>query len=65
MPLFTPLAGCVTHGGQSGGPVFDATGAVTHLISGNNTSWGEGGHAHFVRAAPLAAALQALAVARK
>ncbi len=60
MPLFTPLAGCLTHGGQSGGPLFDASGAVVHVISGNNTWWNEGLREHWIRGASLDAALAAL-----
>lgn len=59
-PLFTPLAGCLTHGGQSGGPMFDANGAVVYLISGNNTWWNEGQHQHWVRGASLDAAIAAM-----
>lgn len=65
MPLLTPLAGCLTHGGQSGGPVFDANGAVVHVISGNNTWWHGSQHQHWIRAASLDAAIAALARVRK
>ena len=65
MPLFTPLAGCLTHGGQSGGPVFDANGSVVHEISGNNTWWHGAQHQHWIRAASLDAAIAALARLRK
>ena len=60
MPLCTPLAGCLSHGGQSGGPMFDANGAVVHLIAGNNTWWNEGQHEHWIRAVPLDAAIAAM-----
>lgn len=65
MPLFKPLAGCLPHGGQSGGPVFDASGAVVYLIAGNNTWYNGGTHTHFLRPTPLDAALAALAAARR
>jgi hypothetical protein len=65
MPLFTPLAGCLSHAGQSGGPVFDANGSVVHVISGNNTWWHGAQHQHWIRAASLDAAIAALARLRK
>ena len=65
MPLFTPLAGCLSHGGQSGGPVFDANGSVVHVISGNSTWWHGAQHQHWIRAASLDAAIAALARLRK
>lgn len=65
MPLCRPLAGCLSAGGQSGGPVFDAHGALVYLIAGNNSWWNDGRHTHFIRVAPLDAALAALAAVRK
>lgn len=65
MPLFEPLAGSLTYGGQSGGPLFDASGAVVNVISGNNTWWKDGQHTHRIRAASLDAARAALELARK
>lgn len=65
MPLFTPLAGCLPYGGMSGGPVLDASGAVTHILSGSNTWWGKSAPTHFVRGASIDAALVALAAATR